>query len=200
MLLESDQHWCTTVKVFFQGPLLIPWAAWSLSLPMSKFCWCFSFCHQVLNSVVSWLLWPWWPPITTANRQQIKEGVFPQYLSHEVNPCPGHPQPCHYQVQAPHFPAPLLHRTPPPASILMEEIGWLPGCYFHKTLITGMEHDSDRCTRNFAKFSKDKFTKKELRHLLLRHLQFKRQIYKHLLLACSENQGSCWALRIIENQ
>lgn len=129
--------------------------------------------------------------ILSANRQQIKEGVFPQYLSHEVNPCPGHPQPCHYQVQAPHFPAPLLHRTPPPASILTEEIGWLPGCYFHKTLITGMEHDSDRCTRNFAKFSKDKFTKKELRHLLLRHLQFKRQIYKHLLLACSENQGSC---------
>lgn len=36
------------------------------ALLMPKFHLCFPSCHQVLNSILSWLLWPQWPPITTS--------------------------------------------------------------------------------------------------------------------------------------
>lgn len=42
--------------------------------------------------------------------------------------------------------------------------------------------------------------KTQLSHLLLRHLASRRFTNVHNLSDCSENPGSCWALRIIENQ
>lgn len=101
--------------------------------------------------------------------QQIKEGIvpgwFPLILYLRLILTLRHSQPCHCQL---HTFQPLCYIQLHSASIFREEIGWLPGCYFYKTVITRMEHSIDRCTRNFAEFSKDKFSKKELRHLLLR--------------------------------